>query len=173
MERGRLAFRCSPQVVARAMTTSGTIIEDKAMTRLWLRLGVAGVGILIAGCEQPKQTSAVAQSAPVRLELPKIQTDVPLPKNFSIIEDESEERLTGTRRVYVRHRYEGRGDPLAVRKFYLEHMPEALWQLVSRSSVKGTHELRFQKHSEAATITISRARRWGKVRIEIMILQKD
>jgi hypothetical protein len=98
-------------------------------------------------------------------------TDVPLPAGFKIIENESEDRMTGKRRVYVRHMYAGREDPYLVRDFYIEHMPKSGWKVVHADSSAGRHQMRFQKRRESCTITISRPGAWKKVRIEIMILQ--
>lgn len=63
--------------------------------------------------------------------------------------------MTGKRRLYVRHVYEGKGDLYAVRNFYVERMPQHGWQIVYAGQIKGTHEVRFEKGQESCTITIA------------------
>jgi len=102
-------------------------------------------------------------------------SDVPLPGGFQILEKASDDAMTGKRRLYVRHVYEGRGDAYAVRSFYIEHMPQRRWQKVYERGAKGVHTLRFEKGQESCTITIFRpGANWSSLlHIEVLILQEE
>ncbi len=102
-------------------------------------------------------------------------SDVPIPMGFQIIEKASEDSMTGKRRVYVRHVYEGRADPYAVRDFYIERMPQYKWQMVNAGQVEGIHTMRFVKAQESCTLTIQRSKSaWGgTVRIQLLIMQEE
>lgn len=123
---------------------------------LWLAAG--------AGCQQPTGRLVAKE--------PPFFPDVPLPIGFGIVEKHSEDRMTGKRRVYVRHTYEGDGDSYQVRDFYRERMPQYKWRVVEAGQVGNVHRLRFKKGDEACTVTITPGS-WGKTRFEIMIVQEE
>ncbi len=102
-------------------------------------------------------------------------SDLPVPMGFRILEDESEDAYTGRRRLYVRHVYEGSGEPFAVRNFYRDRMPQYKWQLVNTVHFAGTHSMVFQKGQESCTVAISRSKsRWGSgVRVQIIIMPEE
>jgi hypothetical protein len=101
--------------------------------------------------------------------------DVPVPEGFVLVDHLSEDQSTGTRRLYLRHRYEGRAEKFAIRSFYREQMPLAGWSLVSDGNVKGLYTLRFDKGEESCTIRISGPDRnmLGSVEIQVLILQEQ
>ena len=50
--------------------------------------------------------------------------DVPIPVGFEFIAEASEDSMTGRRRLYARHVYEGRADLFSVLNFYKDYMPK-------------------------------------------------
>ncbi|MBN1514709.1 MAG: hypothetical protein JXB13_22035 [Phycisphaerae bacterium] len=141
------------------------------------RIGVLGalaiIGMMSAGCSQGVQTGKDGRLLP---QANPYARDIPVPMGFRMVEDACEDQLTGTRRLYLRHTYEGRSrDKLAVRSFYEEQMPRARWTLVSNRNVKGTFALRFEKGGEACTITIRDAGRSlsANTQIEAVVVQEE
>ena len=102
-------------------------------------------------------------------------SDLPVPMGFRILEAESEDAYTGRRRLYVRHVYEGSGEPFAVRNFYRDRMPQYHWQLVSSVHVAGTHSMVFEKGQESCTVTVSRSKSgWRSgIRVQIIIMPEE
>ncbi len=102
-------------------------------------------------------------------------SDLPVPMGFRILEDESEDAYTGRRRLYVRHVYEGSGEPFTVRNFYRDRMPQYQWQLVSSVHVAGTHSMVFEKGQESCTVTVSRYKSgWRSgIRVQIIIMPEE
>ncbi len=86
------------------------------------------------------------------------------------MEQASEDRSTGSARLYLRHLYEGTGDKYAVRSFYREQMPLVRWTKVSDGNIKGNFTMRFEKGNESCTITISDARSFLGPRTQIQIV---
>lgn len=101
--------------------------------------------------------------------------DVPVPMGFELVVDASEDSMTGRRRLYARHVYEGRAEIYAVKHFYQDRMPQYKWQMVNAIHVQGVHEMRFEKGQEACSIRISPPKSgWGgKVRVQIIIMQEE
>lgn len=120
-----------------------------------------------AGCSGPGPTHAPSPLRPVP-DPPEV--DVPVPVGFRLQERSCEDWSSGALR-YVRHRYLGKADKYAVRKFYREQMPLVRWSAVSESQVAGRHTLRFKRAKESCTITVSDADsgRSGLVAIEVVI----
>jgi len=112
--------------------------------------------------------------APVRLNpSPKFYVaDIPLPEGFRIVDPLGESRATGTRRLYLRHVYEGQGDHYSVRDFYEREMPLFGWAKVSDGNVGGLITIRFEKASESCTAEI-RESGFGKTRVQILIGQEE
>lgn len=143
------------------------------VTFVWLLPVVAGVAVLAGGCESPDANHDV------RLVVSRTQyeKDIPIPDGFELVEDACEDQSTGTRRLYLRHRYEGRADnKYAVRRFYREQMPRARWHLVSDGGVNGVYTLRFEKGTEACTVEITDAEGGlggARTRIEVKIVQEE
>ncbi len=102
-------------------------------------------------------------------------SDLPVPRGFRILEDESEDVYTGRRRLYVRHVYAGSGEPFAVRDFYRDRMPQYKWQLVNAVFAAGTHSMVFQKGQESCTVAISRSKTgWSRgIRVQIIIMPEE
>jgi hypothetical protein len=104
------------------------------------------------------------------------ERDIPIPAGFRLAERACEDQSTGTRRLYLRHTYEGRAaDRYAVRTFYRDQMPRAQWTLVSDGNVKGSYTMRFEKSTEACTVLITdEAGRIGvNTRVQIIVTQEE
>ena len=100
------------------------------------------------------------------------RTEIP---GFKLVENACEDQSTGTRRLYLRHLYQGKADKYAARKFYREQMPRARWALVSDRNVKGEYTLRFEKGTESCTlhITDGEGRMSRNIRIQVIIVQEE
>ena len=119
-----------------------------------LRIVVAlGACLALCGCQMssPKQSMRLVPS-------PRpFEADIPVPAGFRFVEQASEDRSTGTTRLYLRHVYRGEGNKYEVRNFYREQMPLARWVKVSDGNVKGEYNMRFEKGLEACNIRIQSA----------------
>lgn len=104
-----------------------------------------------AGCSQTRtpgqEVRLVASSRPY-------EVDIPTPAGFKLVDEASEDRSTGTARLYLRHLYVGRADKYAVRNFYREQMPLARWVKVSEGNIRGVCSFRFEKGNESCTVDI-------------------
>lgn len=138
--------------------------------------GMTGVLTVIAatagGCNPNAKSGQEIRLVPVASPY---ERDIPIPAGFTLVEDACEDQLTGTRRLYLRHLYEGKADKYRVRKFYREQMPRAQWALVSDGNVKGRYTLRFEKSSEACTVQIQDAEgsMGHKIHIQVIIMQEE
>lgn len=104
------------------------------------------------------------------------ERDIPIPSGFRMVESACEDQSTGTRRLYLRHIYEGKApSKYSVRKFYREEMPRARWALVSDGNVKGVYTLRFEKGTESCRVQITggEGRLGAKTRIQVIIAQEE
>ncbi len=81
--------------------------------------------------------------------------DLPVPKGFSLKERDSEHYASETRRD-IRHVYVGRADPIAVKNFYVRHMPAAEWEYLDETLQNGVHLLNYRKGEEHCEIRIER-----------------
>ena len=103
-----------------------------------------------------------AGSAPIGLEgalKPSRQPhepDIPLPEGFRLVERSCEDWSSGPIR-YLRHRYRGRAEKAAVRRFYRQQMPLVRWKAISDGNVHGRYTMRFERRTESCTITIEDA----------------
>lgn len=124
---------------------------------------------VVGGCSA---AGPIAPSGPLRPMPDPPLADVPVPVGFRLQERSCEDWSSGAIR-YVRHRYLGKADKYAVRKFYREQMPLLRWSAVSEGQVSGRHTLRFKRPKESCTITVSDAdrdsARTGVIAIEVMI----
>ena len=82
--------------------------------------------------------------------------DVPVPLRFDLDKDRSRSWATGGFRV-VDHRYVGRGNKLAVGRFYRRQMKNSQWVNVSDLMIRGSIMLRFVKGRERCEVDISDA----------------
>lgn len=108
-------------------------------------LGLAGN----AGCQNSDGAAPKALSANPR---PYIE-DVPFPAGFEYIPARSTDNVSGGVR-YVKHEYEGKGNPVAARNFFRDRMPESQWNLLSDRNDSGDITLTFEKNGETCTIEI-------------------
>ncbi len=103
------------------------------------------------GCKSSQSVYESVRLAPMHQPF---ESDIPVPRGFCFVESASEDRSTGTSRLYLRHLYAGNAHKLNVRNFYREQMPLARWVEVSAGSVKGEYMLRFEKGNESCTVLI-------------------
>ncbi len=98
------------------------------------------------------------------------ESDIPLPVGFVLADQSSEDWSSGSIR-YLRHRYIGRADKYAVRRFYRKQMPLVRWTAVSNGHIQGRCTLCFQRGQESCTITIEDdgRKRSGRVVVEATI----
>jgi hypothetical protein len=103
------------------------------------------------------------------------EPDLPVPAGFAMVEEASEDRSTGTSRLYLRHEYEGKADKYDVRGFYREQMPLARWTKVSDGNVKGVLTMRFEKGDESCGIVITGERGIfsEKTRVQIVVAKEE
>ncbi len=101
--------------------------------------------------------------------------DLPVPAGFVMVEQASEDRSTGSTRLYLRHMYQGKADKYAVRHFYRDQMPLARWTKVSDGNVKGLFTMRYKKGDESCTVTISDQRKvFGSlITVQIVIAREE
>ncbi len=134
--------------------------------RLRLAL-VASLLSLPGGCAEPgsRHREAVLVASPQPYE-----RDIPLPRGFRLVEKSSEDWSSGPLR-YLRHRYRGRADKVAVFRFYREQMPLVRWTQISEGNVHGRYSLRFERKTEACRVTIEDrpSIMLGQVIIEVLI----
>lgn len=117
-------------------------------------LAVACISLSLAGC-----AAAPARGPHIRLGRgTPFESDIPVPADFRIVDRASEDRSTGTSRLYLRHLYEGSADKHALRTFYREQMPLARWTKVSDGNVKGSIVMRYEKSAESCTVMLTSTR---------------
>ncbi len=127
---------------------------------------VLAAALLAAGCGQNLKDIREVRLIPAR----PYELDVPVPIGFALIDQASEDRSTGTSRLYLRHLYRGQADKYAIRNFYREQMPLARWSKMSDGNVKGNIDMRFEKGSESCTISITEAKTFLRPTAEIQII---
>lgn len=119
--------------------------------RRLLRAAVAAVILsVVGGCAG---TTPPARNASLVSSAQPYEPGIPLPAGFRLVDQASEDWSSGPVR-YVRHRYVGRADKYAVRKFYREQMPLVRWTATSESNVNGRIMMRFRRQNESCTVTI-------------------
>ncbi len=84
------------------------------------------------------------------------EPDIPLPCGFRLVDHSSEDWTGGSIR-YLRHRYVGRADLHATRRFYREQMPLVRWKLLTDGSVDGRREMRFERNAESCTVVLKQS----------------
>ena len=124
-----------------------------------------------AGCQGNESSYQSIRLAPMARPP---ETDIPVPAGFAFVESASEDRSTGTSRLYLRHLYAGAAHKLNVRNFYREQMPRTRWVKVSDGSVKGEYTMRFEKGNEACTVLIrDRKGMSGGAEVQVIISQEQ
>jgi len=89
-----------------------------------------------------------------------------------MVDSSTESRLTGTRRLYLRHVYQGSDDKYAVKTFYDENMPIFKWSKTSEGTIGGDINMRFEKGTESCTIDIKDD--WlGHASVQVVIAQEE
>ena len=127
--------------------------------------------LLTSGCKGEGASYQPVRLAPMANPY---ESDIPVPTGFRLVENTSEDRSTGTARLYLRHSYEGRAVKYDVRGFYREQMPLARWVKVSDGNVKGEYTMRFEKGKEVCTVVIrDRKRMAGGTEIQVIVLQEQ
>ncbi len=129
---------------------------------LWISAAL-GLG----GCAGPGRDAGVVELA----SCPRpYESDIPLPQGFELVDGSSEDWSSGPIR-YLRHRYVGRADKYAVRKFYRGQMPLVKWTALAESQVHGRYRLRFKRGNESCTIVITDAgsRLFPRAAVDVII----
>lgn len=103
------------------------------------------------------------------------EPDLPVPAGFTLVEDASEDRSTGSRRLYLRHEYRGKADKYALRTFYREQMPLARWTRTADGNIEGEITMVFEKQGEYCTITIRDAddNHSGMVNVRVVVARQQ
>ena len=139
--------------------------------RFGRRVTVIGLAMFVAGC-----AADVGGSRHVRLMRGRpFEPDIPVPAGFVLVEKASEDRSTGTSRLYLRHLYEGEGDKYAARNFYREYMPLVRWTKVSDGNIKGSFNMRFEKGNESCTVTVTDEKKIFSTytRIQVVVAREE
>jgi hypothetical protein len=139
--------------------------------RRFQQVAVACTVLLLTGC-----TATPARGPHIRLARgTPFEPDIPVPAKFGIVDRASEDRSTGTSRLYLRHLYEGSADKHALRAFYREQMPLARWTKVSDGNVKGNIVMRYEKNAESCTIMLtSKQGVFGdKAQIQVIVAREE
>lgn len=137
--------------------------------RSWLLVTGGGLLALGAGC-----STRTDQSVRLSPSARPFESDIPVPVGFWLVEPASEDASTGTRRLYLRHTYEGRDQKIAVRAFYREQMPLCRWVKVSDGNVKGEYTLRYEKGGESCTVQIRDSEGLsGGSRVQVIVSQEQ
>ena len=118
-------------------------------------------------CQMAEQVHQSVRLAPAARPF---EPDIPVPMGFRFVEAASEDRSTGSARLYVRHVYEGKANKYDVRNFYREQMPLARWIKVSEGNVRGVCSFRFEKGNESCTLEIRDTERRFSRRTQIQVL---
>lgn len=125
------------------------------------------VALLVMGCAGPR-TGGDSQT--LRASATPYEVDIPLPTGFRLV-DQSSEDWSGGRLRYLRHRYVGRADKYAVRRFYRDQMPLARWTPRGNGNVGGRVVMWFEREAESCTITIEddRSSLSRRVSVEVIV----
>ncbi len=132
----------------------------KVANTLWL--GWFCVALCLGGCENYRtiDTGSMSREQLISTELVGRSRlwvpDVPVPLRFNMDKERSRSWATGGFRV-VDHRYVGRGDKLAVGRFYRREMKNSQWTNVSDLMIQGSILLRFVKGRERCEVNITDA----------------
>ncbi len=121
----------------------------------------------VVGCAGPR---LAARNDALTPSAHPYEPDIPVPVGFRLADRAIEDWSSGQVR-YVRHRYLGRADKYAVRKFYREQMPLVRWTVISDGNVHGLITMRFQRGAESCTVTIEdeAAGLTRRVAVEVLI----
>ena len=132
---------------------------------------VASVLWSVSGCAGLHR--ATGASTLVAASRPLV-TDIPVPEGFRLAEQSSEDWASGSIR-YIRHRYTGRADKHAVRRFYREQMPLVRWTAISDANLHGRYTMRFERGTEHCTVFIDSpaARKSDRVIVDVIISPAD
>ena len=141
------------------------------LRRMALVGAILVLAVCWAGCEGSKSSYQSIRLAPMARPP---ESDIPVPAGFGFVESASEDRSTGSSRLYLRHVYAGSAHKLNVRNFYREQMPLARWVKVSDGSVKGEYTMRFEKGNEACSVLIrDRKGMSGGAEVQVIISQEQ
>ena len=139
--RGVSVFDCIP---GRSIFPPGS--GRRLLFALWI-----GTALGVGGCATTGRNAGAAELAP---SAQPYELDIPLPQGFALVDRSSESWSSGAIR-YLRHRYVGRADKYAIRKFYRQQMPLVRWTALAESQVRGRYTLRFERAEESCTIVVA------------------
>ena len=140
--------------------------------------GVLAVAVvaLAAGCNGGTQVVDASMGAPrqadpvsdlVAQSRPPIP-DLPVPIGFYMDESKSRNYAFAGGRL-VDHVYSGRGDKLAIKRFYERQMPISRWALVTAMFVQGDIMMDFERDNERCRVSLNDAGWFSRVHIKIYL----
>lgn len=136
----------------------------------WWTGPAASLLLSVMGCVSSGTSDRETPLIPAR----PYEVDIPVPRGFSLVDHAGVDRATGSRRLYLRHVYEGQADKYSVREFYRKQMPLARWSQVSDGNVKGHIEMRFEKAVESCSISITdNVGFWRRTSIQIIVALEE
>lgn len=128
---------------------------------------VALVPMSLNGCAGVHRSSDVLA---LKVSAHPLVRDIPVPEGFRLVDQSCEDWASGPIR-YIRHRYTGRADKHAVRRFYREQMPLVRWTAISDANLHGRFTMRFERSKEYCTVFIDSpaARKSDQVIVDVII----
>lgn len=108
------------------------------------------VALFIVGCAKEPATPTILKAKPQ-----SYVQDVPVPAKFNLDETKSDSASQAGRRN-VKHFYLGNSPILAVRNFYVHHMPDAGWQIIDEKLQNGVYTLNYRKAEERCEIRVEK-----------------
>lgn len=94
--------------------------------------------------------------------------DVPVPRNFELDERRStHDRSPGKREI--RHFYMGKSKTLAAKNFYMSHMPEKGWELLTDELRNGVYFLNYRNPDETCEVRIEEVPQGRSTRTQICV----
>ena len=100
--------------------------------------------------------------------------DIPVPEGFRLADQSSEDWASGSIR-FIRHRYVGRADKHAVRRFYREQMPLVRWAARSDANLHGRFSMHFGRGTDDCTVLIDSpaSGRSKRVTVDVIVSPAD
>ena len=108
------------------------------------------VVLALGGCAKESKTPTILPAKPQ-----SYVQDVPVPAKFNLDESMSDSTSQAGRRS-VKHYYLGSSPILAVRNFYVQHMPDAGWQIIDETLQNNVYTLNYRKAEERCEIRVEK-----------------
>jgi hypothetical protein len=121
--------------------------QHRALTLL------AGTALaLVTGCDGMGRSGDAEMRTARAVQHPML-VGVPLPRGYTVVDDRSVGLERGRLRV-AKYEFEGSARKLQLHEFFLNQMPPAGFQLMSRREDNGVITLRFESSTEECTLRI-------------------